>query len=144
MAFTSAQLVKLRAYLGYPNVNRFRNTRLEAALAIVGADADAQSEAETYMDAVEALEGLLSADGSIIQSAGLKRAEDVEWYALVTQGGMISAPMAVVKARAKMHIGRLSTLFGVPILADYFGPDGYPGDEFMGRANQIGGVFPLG
>lgn len=148
MAFASAQLSRLRSLLGYPDLHRYRNTRLEAAFAVVGADAAAQAAVEAIVAEIDDFDAKLVASSSVIQSAGLKRAEDVEWYPSGMKGNSsgLTAPMLAIIDQGRIRIGRISTLFGVPVYADYYGRYGYPGDSFMSAANQrgMGGMFGLG
>lgn len=141
MAFTEAQRVKLRKFLGYPDVYRQYNPRLESAFDVIGGRADTQASVEDLITKIDAVDLSLT---NALALAGLKRAEEVEWYQAMSGKG-ISAPMAAAIAQGKMLIGRLSTTFGVPIYSDYFGIGGYPGDAYMGTGNQrSGGMTPLG
>jgi hypothetical protein len=140
VAFTDAQRVKLRLYLGYPNINRHRDSRLESALDIVGDDAAAKAEVESIMASIVAVDTSLVAS---LGTAGLKRAEDIEWY----QAGSSSTVGPEISSKwseGRRHISRLSILFGVPIWGDYYGGRGYPGDAFMGIGHQYGGPLKLG
>lgn len=141
MAFTEAQRVDLRKYLGYPDVYRQYNPRLESAFDVIGGRPDTQASIEALMVKIAAVDLAFS---NALSLAGLKRAEEVEWYqAMVGKG--ISAPMAAAMALGRILIGRLSTTFGVPVYSDYFGPGGYSGDAYMGPGMQrSGGMTPLG
>ena len=76
-----------------------------------------------------------------ISFAGLKRAEDVEWY---PNGKGGSAVIDQKRAAGRQLCAQLSIIFGVPIIADMFGEFGYTGDRWMGVQFQIGGTIPLG
>lgn len=135
--------MKARLYLGAPDLWRYRDSRLESALD--GLDADAEAEVVALLDAIAEADGLLAADGSAIQSAGLKRAEDIEWYGDGKSVTGESSPMQAAAARGRQLINRLSIILGVPIINDYFGRRGYGGDEFMGFGFQYGGgIMRLG
>mgnify|MGYP003534394906 FL=1 len=141
MAFTEAQRVKLRKFLGYPVVFRSYNPRLESAFDVIGGRPDTQASVEDLITKIDAVDLTLA---SALSLAGLKRAEEVEWYQAMSGKG-ISAPMAAAMAQGRMLIGRLSTTFGVPVESDYFGSGGYSGDNFMGAGMQrSGGMIPLG
>lgn len=141
MAFTEAQKVTLRLLLGYPDVFRQHNPRLEGVFATVGARPDTQAVVEGILTKIAEIDPQIV---DLLGTAGLKRAEDVEWFQAFS--GKWSAPQEAVAAVGRMHIARLSTIFGVPILADYFGSQGFPGDWYMAGPNQTsgGGMFPLG
>jgi hypothetical protein len=140
MAFTEGQKVTLRLLLGYPDIFRQHNPRLESVFDIIGERPETQAAVETLIEAVVDFDPQLV---SLLQFAGLKRAEDVEWYQNLSSKW--SAPQEAVRSHGRMLIGRISRLMGVPILGDYFGTGGYPGDWFMGSGNQMsGGVVPLG
>src|SRR5688572_30254535 len=106
MAFTEAQKVKIRLYLGYPDTFQQNNTRLESAITVVGSRADTQTEVEGILASLATLETSLA---SSLSSAGLKRAEDVEWY----QSGSGSAVIDQKRSEGRRYCNRLSTLFGV-------------------------------
>lgn len=140
MAFTEGQKVTLRLLLGYPDIFRQHNPRLESVFDVIGARPETQAVIVDLIDKVAAIDPQLV---SLLQFAGLKRAEDVEWYQNLSSKW--SAPQEAVRAQGRMLIGRISRLMGVPILGDYFGTGGYPGDWFMGSSNQMsGGILPLG
>lgn len=136
MAFTEAQKVKLRVYLGYPDTYQQANTRLESAIDVIGGRAATQTEVESVLASLAAVETSLA---SSLSSAGLKRAEDVEWY----EGSSGSAAIDQKRSEGRRYCSRLSIIFGVPLAGDYFGSRGYEGDNWMGVGHQYG-VIPLG
>jgi hypothetical protein len=141
MAFTEAQRVKIRAYLGYPDVYRQYNPRLESAFDVIGGRSDTQTYVENLLTKLDALDLSLT---NLLALAGLRRAEEVEWYQAMSANGN-SAPMEAACAQGRRLVGRLSTAFGVPVYSDYFGKGGYPGDAYMGPGmQQSGGIVPLG
>jgi len=138
MAFTAAQQVQIRKYLGYPQVFRYRNSRLEDAITVVGADVDSSAEVVSILASIAGVEtGLTSA----LENAGLKRAEDIEWYQSSASG---SSEVDTKRAEGRRFCARLSQLFGVPLLNDAFGTAGYEDDGFMGVGHQYGGPIPMG
>lgn len=140
MAFTDTQKAKLRMFLGYPDVFRQYNPRLESVFDVIGARPEVQTLVEDLITRIEAADAAIT---SALDYAGLKRAEDVEWYQAATK---FSAPQDAARALGKMLVGRLSGMMGVPPWRDYFGTEGYPGDAFMSTGNQMtgGGMIPLG
>lgn len=131
MAFTEAQKVKIRFYLGFPDVFRYANPRLESALDVVGGRPDTQAEVEKILARLVVIETAIE---SSLSTAGLKRAEDVEWY----QGGAAGTQIEGKRSEGKSYCSRLSILFGIPLQADAFGTGGYQGDNWMGRQFQYG------
>ena len=142
MAFTTAQASAIRFALGYPDLHRYRNTRLEAAITVVGEDVDASARVVALLTELGTLNASAYFSG-LLTTAGLKRADEVEWYP-GTAGGA-SAPTAGVERRGRQVCNQLSIIFGVPIANDIFSTIGYTSDGWMGRTNQWGsGFFPLG
>lgn len=142
MAFTETQKVQIRAYLGYPDVFQDGNTRLESVFDVLGARAEAQAQAESIMaDIVTAATSVASA----LTKAGIKKVDEIEFFD--EQAGNVFDESRRV---GRMHIGRLSTLFGVPIAGDYFGTKGYAGsiinntNRLSAVAHGAGGVIPMG
>lgn len=137
MAFTEAQKVKIRKYLGYPDTYQQNNTRLESAIVVIGDRADTQAEVVAVLASIAAVETSL---GTSLQTAGLKRAEDIEWYQSASGSPVIDAKIN----EGRRFCSQLSMLFGVPLAGDAFGKSGYQGDSWMGVAHQYGGIIPLG
>ena len=137
MAFSEAQRVKIRFYLGYPDLYRYRDHRLESAIDVVGGRPETQALVETVLDAIADVE---TSVGSSLSTAGLKRAEDVEWYQAGTAGSQIEGK----RAEGRAHCSRLSIILGVTLAGDAFGRSGYEGDSWMGRGSQYGGSFGIG
>lgn len=136
MAFTEAQKVKIRFYLGFPDTFQQNNTRLESAFDVIGGRPDVQAFVETILASLATVETSVA---SSLSSAGLKRAEDIEWY----QSGSGSAAISQKLSEGRRYCARLSIVFGVPLVGDAFGTRGFEGDSWMGRSFQYG-VVPLG
>lgn len=137
MAFTEAQKAQVRLALGYPYVYQDRNSRLESAFELLGANAEAQAQAVAILAAIDAVSSALAAS---LSSAGLKRAEDIEWY----ESASGSAAIDQKRSEGRRHCSQLSILFGVPRIADMFAEFGYTGDAWMSAANQYGAPIRLG
>jgi len=134
MAFTDAQKAKIRRYLGYPDVFRYANTRLESAIEVIGGRAEVQTLVEADLTALDAIDAKLSSAAS--SQGGIKRVDDIEFY----QGQVVSQ----IQSDGRRIVGRLSITFGVPIEGDYFGSGGYLGDGWSRKQTQYGGMFNLG
>ena len=133
MAFTNAERVKIRQLIGFPSVLLDRNSRLESAMDLIGADVDGAAAARAIMvNAATTDAALLVAQGD----AGLKRAEDLEWYQ--------SEEFRSLSSEGRRYCSQLSMLFGVPLVGDYYGTGGYRGDDWAGSSFQYGGAIPLG
>lgn len=130
MAFTEAQKVKCRVYLGYPDTYQDNNTRLESAFDVIGERADTKALVETVLASLATVETSLS---SAVSTAGLKSVGRgaVEWF------GESSAQTST-RDEGRALCGRLSIIFGVPLAGDAFGTGGYQGDKWMGAGWQYG------
>lgn len=137
MAFTEAQKVKIRFAIGHADVFRDLNSRLESAMDIIGTRPDTQALVESVLALLDAVTTSIS---SSLSSAGLKRAEDIEWY----EGSSGSAAIDQKKAEGRRYCAQLSIIFGVPLVGDMFGTEGYRGDAWMSVSHQYGGLIPLG
>lgn len=139
MAFTTAQKIKIRKYLGYPQVFEGDNYRLEGALTVIGADADKQAYVVGLLDELDTLDAAIAAEGSSSASYGaIKRADEVEFYEPSADSSAVDT-----MRRASMVAGRLSQALGVPIAHRYFGSRGYVDEAWRGDEFQVG-EFPLG
>ena len=128
MAFTEAQKVQIRGYLGYPDVFRYANPRLESALEVVGSRPETQASVEALLGQ---LADLQTRFGAQLSTSGVKKVDEIEFFEI--------GPIAALCTFGRMLCGQLSTLFGVPLASDAFGPGGYSGDWFMGASFQYGG-----
>ncbi|NUP13761.1 MAG: hypothetical protein HOW73_47600 [Polyangiaceae bacterium] len=138
MAFTTAQKISIRKYLGLPSVHLDQDSRLESAIDLIGTVPEAQTEVEALLTQLTAVQTELT---NSLAQAGLKRAEDVEWY----QAGAGSSVIDQKRAEGRRYCNQLSIIFGVPIVHDYFGEGGYQDDSWRGTSFQYGGgIIPLG
>jgi hypothetical protein len=122
-AFTSAESTKIRHYLGYPQVYRQANPRLESAITVVGGDQDAVDLALGLLASITNVLGQIEATALV--SAGLKSLDkgDVELY----DGNAQTVGMQRI---GRTFVAQLSGLFGVPIATDIFSMAGYQGDAW--------------
>ena len=135
MAFTDAQKENIRFYLGYPQVYLYANPRLESAINVVGNSATLVDKVQGILDKLDATQDNLS---QAQQTAGLKRAEDIEWYGNTNQN-----VVGILNAEGKKFCTQLSIIFGVPIANNVFaqGGPGYSGDTWRsanGMSNGFG------
>lgn len=128
MAFSETQKTQIRRYLGYPDVYRQANTRLESAIEVVGSRPETQTLIEADLASLATIEAKLS--GSVLSSAGVKKVDEIEFF----QNGSLS----VTRQEGRRICGRLSITFGVPIASDVFSSMGYQGDAWMHN------IIPMG
>lgn len=143
MAFTDTERAKIRLYLGYPDLFRYKHTRLESVIADGALSADAEALVIANLTAIDAV---LADLGAKFESGSLKRVDEIEFYQTTSS----SQGQAALK-KARMHASQISITLGVPFYADPFSSDGYPGDKLSllgGLGNPgysgRGGPIPLG
>lgn len=123
MAFTNAELTKIRAVLGYPNAYRYKNPRLESAL--VQADSDGEAYIRSELAAIVEIDAAMMSGGMAFDAAGVKKVDEIEF-----QTGSNQTVLSQLQRAGRVHIARISDFFGTPINADYYGQNGYPGDPW--------------
>lgn len=147
MALTSVERTSIRTYLGYANLHRYLNTRLESAFDAV--DTDAETAVRAMLTELTAVDLVLATAGQTVATQGGLKAitGDVEWYEMASGASNGSGALT----RGRMLIARLSTILGVPLYGDYYGASGYPGDTFsefglLGDqgVGKRGGIIPIG
>ncbi len=139
MALTTTQKAQIRQYLGYPDLWRYKHTRLEGVL-------DGQLDADAEALIVTALANIATVEAKILSStlntSGIRKVDEIEFF-------KNSASIEVMKL-GRMYVGRISITLGIPIYSDIFGTQGYLGDQYSagGLGQPInggrGGMFPLG
>lgn len=125
MAFTNAELIRIRSVLGYPNAYRFKNVRLESALVQVDTDGEAYIRAE--LAAIAAVDAALRVGGDAFDTLGIKKVDEIEF-----QNGRSNSQVEGAKAMGRVSIARISSFFGVEVHSDYYGQGGFPGDWWSG------------
>lgn len=138
MAFTEAQKVEIRLFLGFPDVFQGENTRLESAIDIIGGRPDTQAEVESLLTNLAAADAAVN---SLLTTAGIKKVDEVEFFPSSASGG--SSGGAAARAYGRMWANRLSIIFGIPLQGDAFGTGGYMGDSWASHIFQ-GRVVPWG
>lgn len=139
MAFSEGQKVKIRLFLGFPDVFQGGNPRLESAIDVIGERPGTQDEVE------EILANLVLADAAVnsaLTTAGIKKVDEIEFFG--AGEGMSSIDDA--RSYGRTWASRLSIIFGIPIVNDVFGEAGYRNDGWMDASFQIGGggLIPMG
>jgi hypothetical protein len=134
MAFTTEQKCRIRRYLGYPDLWRYKDFMLEGAMQTAGEDPDASALV------IADLAILLDIDNKIVSkgmsSAGIKAVDEIHFY----EGGAV---VNGIRNVGRSVAGRIGTTLGVPFYSDYFGSSGFMGDGFSGGGSG-GNIIPLG
>lgn len=111
MALDNSQKAKIRRYLGYPDVSQLRYDMLEDAMS--GVSAEGEVEVELILASLAALD---TARTNAIAYAGIKRAEDVEWY----EGGQLSS-LQPERNRLIAELARILGVEPIPLTGAGFG-----------------------
>jgi hypothetical protein len=128
VAFTDAQKISVRRYLGYPLGYYQYNTALESMFDKIGAIAAEQAAVETILAELVTVDATLATGGTSATALGmLKQVDEVQFYDGVQSSGYI-APGAM--QRARMLVERLRQCFGVVLFADYFA-------QYSPRSNEM-------
>lgn len=143
-SFTAAQQAQIRMYLGYPDLYRYEDPRLEGilqgdqvspeAVAIVAATL-VQLQANDAQ--VYGQNGAVGIVGTLAGFSGVGKGA-AEFY----EGRAINDMRAIRRELAT----RISNTLGVPFYSDAFGEGGYAGDDYdsTGGGRSAGNVIPLG
>lgn len=140
MPFTNSEAYQIRKYLGYPQVYRQANPRLESAIEQVGLDPDAVADVQALLAKIAALQTVIDQEDTFV--AGLKSVDnqEVEWYQ--DKNGSSNGPLMAHWQQGNSLCNQLSIIFGVPIENRIFGTRGYTGDnwkQFSGSSCPDGG-----
>lgn len=113
MALTDDQKASVRYYLGWPDVNRMADLRLEGAMGSVSTQAVTQIAA--LLASLATLDAALLGT-SAISAAGLKSVDNggVEWFSA-------TSAQASVNAQGRRLVARLAAILQISIKVDVFG-----------------------
>ncbi len=123
---------RIRLYLGYPDLLRYKHSRLESMLTSLS------DEAETLVR--ENLAALVTVESLLLTStgnAGIRRVDEI-WFDTGT------SQLTGQRKAGRQYVSRLSILLGVPIYSDVFGGAGYLGDKFSGYERGGAGFYSVG
>lgn len=129
MAFTDSQKMDIRKYLGVPFGFYTLTSRLESMMDLVGQNATAQTEIETWLTRLSAIDTALTSSSSSTVSYGpLKAVDEVEFFEPKddSEGG---ASISLID-QGRTLIDRMARAFGVSDIlphGDYFGTTGPAG-----------------
>ncbi len=133
MAFTDAQKISIRRYLGYPLGYYQYNTPLESMIDKVGVVPAEQSAVESILAELAAVDVAIAAGGSTVGAGtygALKQVDEIQFYS-AKDSLLQSSDVITAMKRARMLVGRLADAMGGRdiIKADYFatgiGSSGY-------------------
>lgn len=133
MAFTDAQKTKIRFYLGYPNILKSANTRLENALDLLGEEEGSQAEVEAILADIVLVEEKLRSTALDVAGISDVGPPDPKFYK--------AQIYADLRGEGRRLSARLSILAGVGIAGDVWGEYGYNGDWWSSYDNQVGLPF---
>lgn len=111
MAFTTAQVVKIRKYLGWP-VWRTASTEIESAITLAGADAAQQAEIESILVNLASIEVEIA---NLHSLALASKAEETE---------LNPRRYADLRAAGRRECTQLASAFDCAIRADVFAAGG--------------------
>lgn len=134
---SNAHKAQIRLYLGYPDLFKYKNTRLESVISDSVLSSEAQDLIISALNSLAVVESFIL--GTAIQMGGLKRVDDVEFFSGKTT--------KEIRHYGKMYVSRISITLGVPVYSDVFGTKGYLGDTFsglLGNKPHGGNLTPLG
>jgi hypothetical protein len=148
MAFTEQAKADIRFFMGYPDVYRYINSRLENAIEVVGTHPEAQARVELILLKLNTLFGS-NANGPIanqVNFAGMTKVESrddiVEFGNASGNGG---SQIAVDQnAYGNMLCGMLAKTFAVDLGGRIFSSSGYEGDRWMSTNNMSNKYFLMG
>lgn len=142
MAFTEAQRVQIRQSLGYPDVYRNDNTRLEGAMDVIGERPDTKALVEELLVNIEAADSQIA---TLLLAAGLKSVDKADVVFFGNESG--NAGRKDAEANGRMWVKRLSVVMGVPVANDIYSGGSYSGDWWSRWDVQMGtagGLVSLG
>lgn len=139
---SDTEKTQVRFYLGQSSLFRYLNPRLEGVFGSI--DSDAETIVRKILSQLQQVDAQLYGDGVSASYAttavGVKAVEEIQFQSgvNVTVG---------LRQLGRGLVGRLSALLGVPVYADVYGENGWPGDRYSalgGMGNGGGNIIPLG
>lgn len=141
---TDKEKSQVRFYLGHGSLFRYLNPRLEGVFNAI--DFYAEDMVRGILAQLVGLDaqfyGVNGEMGDAVEFAGIKAVEEIQFAG--SSGGAITTQLRRV---GRNLVSRLSSLLGVPVGADVYGENGWPGDTFssFGLGGGGGGRnIPLG
>lgn len=142
MAFNDTQKSDIRFFLGYPDVYRQVDSRLENAMDVVGSRPEPQLRVELLLAKLNAFygDGITPSpiDGQI-NFAGIAKVESRDDIVEYGNENGVSQIGTDQSSYARRLVSALSSFMGVPIGSNIFGSCGYTGDHWMSTNKQSNG-----
>lgn len=126
---TDEEKADIRFYLGYPDVYQQLNPRLESALDVVGNKSYQMTKVRSILLKLKEVEEKMSEYDSILETAGIKRVEEIEFF----NDKEAKNKESTLKSEGRRLVNQLSIIFGVPAVNDVFGTSGYQGDSWVNK-----------
>lgn len=136
MAFTAEQEKDIRKYMGVPFGFYELSHRLESMMDLVGGSATDQTQIDTWLTRLAAIDTALtgSASSSSVTYGALKKVDEVEFHP-PSESGSTTSPLTLV-AQGRVLIGRIARALGV---SDYL-----PIGDYFGNRRPAGFTISLG
>jgi hypothetical protein len=137
MAFSDAEKAQVRLYLGYPDLYRYKNVRLEGVISGNQLSSEAEDLVRVALTNIATVEAKILSRG--VGTAGVKRVDEIEFFK--------SAVYKEMRDWGRMYVTRISIVTGVPVYSDVFSTQGYLGDQYSAGglgSKYNGNLIPLG
>lgn len=139
MAFTAAQKIAIRSYMGVAFGFYEISSRLESMMDLVGTDATAQAQIEAWLDRLQLVDESLTGDAASAVSAtygSIKKVDEVEFYPAATDGSATATTTMPLVTQGRTLIGRIARALGVS--------DFLPIGDYFGSRRPMGFTIPMG
>lgn len=135
MAFSATQKKDIRKYLGVPFGFYYLTTRLESMMDLVGEDSVAQTEIETWLTRLAAIDtALTSSSASSVSYGALRKVDEIEFFEPSSDSDQ-GASIALID-QGRVLIDRIARALGVS--------DVLPHGDYFGNQQPAGFMLPLG
>lgn len=124
---------RIRTALGYPDLLRYKSTRLESIL--IDLSDEALILVRENLASLAIIETKLLAAAS---QAAIRKVDEIEFF---SNGRRLAAEL---RWAGRMYVSRLSIILGVPLYSDIFSGQGYLGDKYSGFERGGAGFFSVG
>lgn len=140
---TNEEKTLVRFYLGQGSLFRYLNPRLEGLWSAL--DSDTEGLIRGFLLQLSAIDARIYGTDGVVgiaaARAGIKAVEEIQFM-----GQTSNVVDDSLRKIGRSLVGRLSSIIGVPIYADVFGSQGWPGDSYSqgglssGRGGNIMGM----
>jgi hypothetical protein len=139
VAFTAAQKQKMRDYLGSASVYRDMQHRLEGAMDVVGADAEASAQVIVWLTRLQEIDDALFVNAGT--SAGytygtIAQVDEVKFHPITKDSNVATSANIGMQDQGCILINRIARNLGVW--------DFLPAGDYFGRGGRRNNELPLG